>query len=136
MGGKIRSQRGTTFTSIPPKHFPFTHPLPFDSRGSSGPGGPHISLEVTKTISASPRLHDPQQSCHNPHDFQRPLGMPRGKPYGLDLNPVHPLFTLARLTDLPSLLWVQHQQVPENKQDRHSLALPGDHIALIGVEII
>lgn len=61
-----------------PQTLSFTHLLPFDSNSSFGPGRPHVSLEVTKTISTSPRPH------HNPHDLQGPPG----RPYDLDLNSV------------------------------------------------
>ena len=43
---------------LSPEHFPSTHRLPFGSCSSSGASRPHISLEVTKAVSASPWLQD------------------------------------------------------------------------------
>lgn len=68
-GWKDRKSRGQDlYLFCTPKHFPYTHWLPFDSGSSFGSSGPHLSLEVKKPSAADPGSMSltTQQSCHNP----------------------------------------------------------------------
>lgn len=63
--GRIRGQ-GTQQSPTQPPNISHTYLFPFESGSSFGPRGPHISLEVTKMISLSPRLHEPHYPAITP----------------------------------------------------------------------